>query len=185
MKIIGLCGAAGCGKDTVGAYLETEYAALKVSFAAPMKRAIETMFDVDDRIWGRDIKEKPLVALLGHSPRKLAQTLGTEWGRNTLGENFWVDLAMMKADALISQGLAVVITDVRFNNEARAIQERGGRVIGIYRPSLEKQSVRAHISEAGLDEDLIDAVLLNDGTISELPGKIDQVIQELKEMSNA
>ncbi len=55
------------------------------------------------------------------------QTLGTEWGRNLIGDNFWVELAMSKA--LSSQ--RAVITDVRFPNEVEAVQNHGGVVVGI------------------------------------------------------
>lgn len=178
--IIGISGAAGAGKDTVSDYLVNSYGLVNFSFAAPMKRAIETIFDTDERIWARDVKEKPQDYLLGHSPRMLAQTLGTEWGRKCLGENFWVNLAMMRADHLISVGRQVVISDVRFNNEAKVIHKRGGVVIGIMRPELEEKSVRKHISEAGIDADLVDYIISNNGSIADLYRATESVLEEMR-----
>ena len=71
-NIIGLSGAAGCGKDTVADHLIAEHGYSKISFAAPIKRAIEAMFGVGDEIWARDVKEKKHQHLLGFSPRHLA-----------------------------------------------------------------------------------------------------------------
>jgi len=179
LNIIGISGAAGAGKDTIGNILVNDYGYKRVSFAKPMKAAIEAIFEVGPWIWERDVKESPLVELHGHSPRKLAQTLGTEWGRNILGEDFWVTLAMDKAVRLVDTGSPVVITDVRFNNEASAILAAGGSVVGVIRPCLDSQSIRNHISEAGLDEDLVTAVLLNDGRLGDLGEKVAYILDEL------
>jgi len=181
-RIVGISGAAGAGKDTVAEYLMQEYGYGRVSFAKPMKDAIQAMFGVDSRIWERDVKEKPLDELIGFSPRQLAQTLGTEWGRG-LRESFWIDLAKLKIVKMLRDGQPVVISDVRFNNEARMIQEMGGVVIGVIRPALAEKRVRKHISEAGLDEDLVTAVLLNDGRLSEIPSKVEYVLREIMEMT--
>ena len=181
-RIIGLSGAAGAGKDTVADHLIEAYGYKKISFAAPIKRAIEAMFDVGDEIWARDVKEEPQENLLGFSPRHLAQTLGTEWGR-TQAPNFWVDLALMHASHILADGGRVVISDVRFNNEAMFIQKMGGAVVGIIRPSVENKSVRQHISEAGVDEDLVTAVLLNNGSVRQVPAKVDDILAEIREMT--
>lgn len=179
LKLIGISGAAGAGKDTIGDILVNDYGHKRVSFAKPMKAAIETIFEVGPWIWERDVKEKPLLELHGFSPRFLAQTIGTEWGRGCLGDDFWVNLAMNKAHRIIENGDRVVITDVRFNNEAKAIQDYGGSVVGVIRPGLDSHSVRNHISEAGLDADLVTAVLLNDGRISDLGEKVAYILDEL------
>lgn len=44
--IIGFCGLKGAGKDTAADYLVKNYDFEKVSFAAPMKRAVAALFDI-------------------------------------------------------------------------------------------------------------------------------------------
>jgi hypothetical protein len=144
--IVGLCGAAGSGKDTAGEALEEVFGYVKHRYAGTLKLLLNTMFgwsmsDWDDLEW----KEAPNAASFGHSPRYLAQTLGTEWGRGTVHEDIWVEVAMRKAhearDQLLRAGgmkqymkmsgasFDPVFVDVRFPNEARAIRDRGGILI--------------------------------------------------------
>jgi hypothetical protein len=58
----------------------------------------------------------------------------------------------------------VVITDVRFANEAAAIRSWGGEIIRIDRPGV--GPVNGHVSEAMPFEP--DEVIENDGTIEDL-----------------
>ena len=60
----------------------------------------------------------------------------------------------------------LVITDVRFDNEAMAIREAGGTVWRILREGVAQ--VNAHVSEAGVRRDLIDGDIKNYGTVDEL-----------------
>lgn len=39
-------------------------------------------------------KEQPIPQLGGKSFRRLAQTLGTEWGRNCVGDSIWCDIVL-------------------------------------------------------------------------------------------
>ena len=68
----------------------------------------------------------------------------------------------------------IVISDVRFDNEARAIREMGGFVIEIIRPGI--KSVKAHSSEGGIDRKLIDKYVANSGTIDNLHERIRSII---------
>lgn len=53
LPIILLCGAAGSGKDTVGAYLADNFGAVLVSQADPMKRFAQKVFGfTDQQLWG-------------------------------------------------------------------------------------------------------------------------------------
>lgn len=53
LPIILLCGAAGSGKDTVGAYLASNFGAALVSQADPMKRFAKEVFGFsEDQLWG-------------------------------------------------------------------------------------------------------------------------------------
>ncbi len=45
----------------------------------------------EDKIEG-SLKAKPCSLLAGKTPRHAMQTLGTEWGRNCIGDGFWINL---------------------------------------------------------------------------------------------
>lgn len=97
------------------------------------------------------------------SPRIIMQTLGTQWGRELLGEDFWVDRWQDAALAALRRGVpGIVADDVRFANEAGRIRELGGRVILIRRAGQEGDGAAAHVSEA--IDIVADAVVDNDGT---------------------
>jgi hypothetical protein len=119
--------------------------------------------------------------------------MGTEAGRQVFHQDVWVISLLNRA-----RGKDVVITDVRFQNEIKYIQENGGIVIRVRRGDdpvwykdmslLNTESSRLeymskfniHRSEwdwVGCDFDyLID----NDGNISDLRKKIENVLQQLK-----
>ena len=62
---------------------------------------------------------------------------------------------------------------IRFYNEAEWIRRRGGHVIRIVRPDA--KAVSAHVSEAGVSDWLVDAVVVNDGTLEDLHKAIRQM----------
>lgn len=122
--IVGFAGAAGSGKDTAAQALYP-MGFQKASFAKPLKDTLDYLFrwesDWDSLEW----KETPNVNAFGHTPRYIAQTFGTDWGRNMISKDLWVTLAI--AD-LPNEGNHV-FTDVRFPNEAAAIRSAGGILI--------------------------------------------------------
>mgnify|MGYP003475731213 FL=1 len=111
--IIGITGVAGSGKDTAADYLVSKYGFTKVSFAAILKNMLSVAGLPEPS--NRDDKEK-IVEGFNFTWREAAQTLGTEWGRS-LDENIWVKLTM----ASLEEGKNYVFSDVRFDNEAKAI----------------------------------------------------------------
>lgn len=176
MRLIGLTGPAGCGKDTVGSLINARYGHEPKALAAPLKRALNTMFGWTMRQWDdREWKERT-IPHLGKSPREMAQTLGTEWGRNLVHNDVWV-LAALGNEPDDSR---VVITDVRFDNEARAIRSRGGVVLCIWRDGC--SPVAAHSSEAGVNDELIDWYVDNNGTVHDLAGEVREALTELNHL---
>jgi len=155
--IIGLSGRKGSGKSSVAdqlrlALISMEIPSSVVSFATPMRLMMEELLAysgvVNPASYLRDpkLKEQDLHALGGKSVRYLMQTLGTEWGRDCVAEDLWVTLGINKA--LFNECPVVIIDDVRFPNEAEAIQNTGGWVFHIKRPQAEHGDVDAHPSEA-------------------------------------
>lgn len=166
-ELIGLCGAAGAGKDSVAKMLQAAYGYRADSFAAPIYAALAAMFGVSvQALQDRELKEAPWPALLGHTPRHLLQTLGTEYGRDMIDRDIWLLLADQRRKAT---GRPTVISDVRFENEAAFIRKSGGLLIHVKRDT---DQVHQHISESALDRDLAEITLDNDGTLHELRAQI-------------
>lgn len=99
------------------------------------------------------------------SPRKAYQLFGTEFGRRTICDSVWLD--MIPDNNL-------VISDVRFDNEAEYIIRNGWRIVEIVsNRSTTKES--SHDSEKGIDKSLISATITNNGTMEELKEKAKEI----------
>ena len=179
--LVGLIGRAGAGKSTVSAYLEHEFAFEQVAFADPIFAMVMALFqaaDVDEN-WAmeRALKEKP-TPVLGLSYRRLAQTLGTEWGRQVLGDDLWVRIAAHKAQQTLQMDLSVVISDVRFPNEAAWITGMGGVLVRVQRPDVER--VHPHVSESHVISLPQHHTLINGGSFATLEDQVDRLVSELR-----
>ena len=154
MKLIGIGGLKGCGKTTIARHLHLVAAqhrtrAITHSFATPMKAMANLLMTQvgltdDQRIHYLDNKEEPITALGGHTMRYILQTMGTEWGRDCLGGDFWSDIGRNKIAR--SQADLVIFDDVRFTNECEMIKHEGGQVVQLVRYSVEADD--GHPSEA-------------------------------------
>lgn len=113
------------------------------------------------------LKETPVSVLNGKTARHIMQTLGTEWGRQRLGQSLWTDVALRRAETMP----LCVITDVRFDNEAQAVASAGGVVIKILREGM-GPSGDAHASEAGVSAHLIHDTVYNNGSVVDLQSRL-------------
>lgn len=120
-QVIGIAGVAGAGKDTAADYLLKHLLLhTKASFADPIKRMLMTGLNISpDYLWGS--AKETTIERLGCSSRKLMQTLGTEWGRDLIHEDIWVQLMHDK----VMRGAMVIIPDIRMPNEAEYIRNKG------------------------------------------------------------
>lgn len=168
--IIGICGAAGAGKGSVASILESRGFAT-LSFADPLYEAASAITGLTvAELQDRSRKENTL-GWISCSPRRLLQTLGTDWGRNMIHQEIWVMATMQRMLA----GGDYCIPDVRFVNEAAAIRARGGVVWRVERPghSLLAGAAAAHESERGIPDEYVDAVITNGGTLADLQAAVD------------
>lgn len=135
------------------------------------------------------------------SPRIVLQTLGTEFGRSSLGHSVWVDYAIQVSKTLLAgrdahgnfvdysqpDGLfvsdspnsykGVVLADVRYQNEFDAVHMAGGSTIKIVRDSIESAvGIDNHSSETALDHldpERFGMVVYNNKSIGDLHQTVD------------
>lgn len=147
-KLIGLTGKARSGKDTVAKIIQTSNpGTVLISFAEPIRNALRGMIGLTDEHFHGSLKEVPL-GWINKSPRQLMQTLGTQWGRELVDDQIWIKWAQQDIQKYLRLGVNVVVTDVRFENEATMIRAMGGTIWHIERDSA--QAVNSHVSEAGV-----------------------------------
>lgn len=146
--LIGITGPAGSGKDTVRNILQQHHGFAAMAFADPIRHMLFSLLNISGiearHMLDRELKEQPIPGI-GASYRHLAQTLGTEWGRG-VAPDLWIRTARARLQTFAKAGIKhVVISDVRFINEAEFVRSEGGVIWRIERPQA--TPVRAHVSE--------------------------------------
>lgn len=202
--IIGLVGFIGSGKGTVGELFES-HGFIKDSFAKPLKDACSSMFG-----WPRELlegdtevsrkwREEPDLFWsekfnYSFTPRLALQLMGTEAGRNVFHPDIWVMSLLNRA-----KGKDVVVTDVRFKNEIKYIQQNGGIIVRVKRGEepewyeLAKDASEGFSSaimgmkDKGIHQSEWDWVgsefnftISNNGTIDELGNEVKKLLQYIR-----
>lgn len=145
--LIGLVGKAGAGKDTAAFHLYYEHDFHREAWAGPVYAMVDALLmqaGVTPRWEDREWKEACNDDLQGFSPRRLLQSVGTEWGREH-APGLWHRIMETKWNNIDGRLPGFVISDTRFADEADWILERGGHLVEILRPSA--APVAAHASE--------------------------------------
>ena len=157
--IVGLTGPAGAGKnltaDVIGE-LADGYdlpATTHVALAGPLKACAAATLGITvgelERL--KLSKRKAITIRAGFlsrrrmSMREYLQRLGTEGGRGVFGDMFWIDQTLPLD--LDHREELVLVTDVRFLNEAERITDLGGIVLRVQGPTIVDGKERAHDSE--------------------------------------
>ena len=176
-NIIGLWSpAAGCGKSTVAGILIEAGGHRIEPFAGTLKRMLVSMLQDAGLTQSEALR---LVWLDKHEPigclpsaintRRLQQTLGTEWGRDLIGPDLWVDIWRRRVTAPPLG--PIVADDVRMLNEAAAVRSLGGEVWRVLRPGVPGGD--QHPTEAGLGDGFVfDRTIINDGTVLDLRAQV-------------
>jgi len=165
-NLIGLTGYAQSGKDTVASILVEKYGYTRIAFADkirdflyginPMVACSPTGYlqDLVNLVGWDKAKQEPQV-------RRLLQDLGIS-ARELLDENIWITTALSKVD----KDVRVVVTDVRFENEAMMIKLMGGQLWRVKRVGF--GPVNEHVSESELDGYKVNQIFVNNGTLEDL-----------------
>lgn len=177
--IVALNGPAGGGKSAAADHLAQAHGFEPVKFAMPLKTMLRAFYDTqgldphetERRIEG-DLKETPDPLLNGHTPRHAMETLGTEWGRICMGDEFWINAWRRKVQQVPT---AVVTDDCRFDNEAETVRELGGEVVRL-KPAVARRKKSKHVAERGIKDQLVDHEVTNDGTLDDLRWAITLIV---------
>jgi hypothetical protein len=165
-NIIGLTGYAQSGKDTFASILVEKYGYSRIAFADkirdflyginPMVGCSPTGYlqDLVNLVGWDRAKQEPQV-------RRLLQDLGIS-ARELIDENIWVNAALSS----IGANDRIVITDVRFENEAAMIKSMGGQLWRIKRSGV--GPVNGHVSESEMDGYKVNQIFVNNGSLEEL-----------------
>lgn len=154
-KIIGLVGLAGSGKDTAAMGL-IDHGYFVGNFAGRLKWLAELAgwdFKKDDR------------------GRKFLQDLGSVI--RAYNPSYFID--WLEKHSVVRTRKKVVISDVRFQNEAEYVRSHGGIIVRIHREGIIPME---HESELKQSEIVADYTINNDSTPEALINKLVQIALE-------
>jgi hypothetical protein len=210
--IIGFVGFIGSGKDTAADYLVNFHGYRRDSFANTLKDAVACVFGWDRvllegrtkeaREWREQVDTwwAERLNMPNLTPRLMLQLWGTEVCRNGFHDDIWIASLENK---MRKTGDNIVISDVRFPNEIKAIHNAGGIVVRIKRGddpdwydaavsanagpngnttwSISKhklESLGIHASETAWVGGAIDHTVYNDTTIDALFEQIRYLVED-------
>lgn len=186
MKLIGIAGKAGVGKDTLGTEIVdwTRFyyghgRTIRRNLADSLKSYCAHKYGIaPGAFYNPNTKEVP-DPYWGVSPRQIAQFEGTEATRDivhrlikTGGADFWIRRLQKDLKDFYNDYEIAVVCDIRFQNEADWILNSGGLLIDVIRPGYEGEvGISNHQSERGFN--VLNThmkgkynVIINDKTIS-------------------
>jgi len=172
-KIIGITGFKRSGKTETGNILST-LGYRQYALADGVKAVAKLAYGfTEDEVQGNSgYDREQIVPDLGLSVRQVLQKIGTEVAREIYDET-WIRM-LKKRISEDRRGLfvepLVVVTDVRFLNEAEAIWEMGGEVWRVDREGVDLDDT--HPSELSILDIEPDFVLKNNSTLDALTVRI-------------
>lgn len=168
--IIGVTGFAGAGKDTVGGILQANYGFKRLALADPIKDML-SVIGVDCHTRKTKDEYNPRFYT---SPRRLMQTLGTEWAREMIHPDFWISILKDKMKEAVARDY--VITDIRMPNEAAWIRSVGQ----LWFVKRDSATAATHATEHGLASQRGDVILDNNGSFEDLTARVNFAYRALE-----
>jgi hypothetical protein len=160
MTLIGLSGRKRSGKDTVCDLVRDLHPGrvTRIAFADALKEEVAQLLGVTVTEIEADKARY----------RGILQWWGTEWRRHQ-DPLYWIKRTAEKIERIRADRSAdvVVVTDVRFLNEALLIEDLGGALLRVSRPGADTDP-DAHSSETALDNYQFRYVIRNHGTLADL-----------------
>ncbi|QPG06940.1 hypothetical protein IT774_07505 [Salinimonas marina] len=151
--VIGISGAKQSGKN-YGADVIRRLAnkmhlfTCEVAFADPIKQMLIVGLGMQPSQFETEEAKNTVDPRYGVTPRRLMQTLGTDWGRDMINQNLWLIRAQEQIDTTAVD--IVLVTDVRFDNEAALVRQNERGHIACIHPTIKHMTRDDHASEAGI-----------------------------------
>lgn len=176
MKIIAFTGRAGAGKDTAAKFLSELTKYEKLNFSDPLKLGCKYLFGfTDEQLY--DTKQKEQIDYTWKkSPREILQWLGTDVLKKNINDDFF--LIHMKKRIEQSKSNLIIITDLRFDNEAELIKELGGIIIKLVRNTTTTEHT-IHSSEQGISQKFVDYEIINNSTLDDFQQSLQPIFLNL------
>ena len=154
-------------------YLVQNFEFIKISVAEPIKNACRDLFQLTDEHFQDRILKETKIPLWGLTPREILQKVGTDLFRHHFDEQFWVKILDQRLTSFRHDSVEnIVISDIRFQNEADTVRRHGGILVYIDRFSRSNDN---HESER-LNIERIDTIISNRGTINQYRDNIRKFI---------
>jgi hypothetical protein len=209
--IIGFVGFIGSGKDTAADYLVNFHGFRRDSFANTLKDAVSAVFGWDRTLLegrtkqAREWREQvdpwwaERLGMPDLTPRHILQYWGTEVCRQGFHDDIWIASLENKMRKTTDN---IVISDVRFPNEIKAIHNAGGQVVRVVRgpdpewyqdawnvnqgptnmtwavSKLNMERRKIHASETAWIGKDIDVEIDNNGSIDDLFNQIKNLVED-------
>lgn len=200
LKLIGIVGLAGSGKDTIASHIHTTFQNVYTHhFADAIKDACAVAFGIPlDAFYHREAKEQ-INLFWNLSPREIAQFVGTEMFRECLSaiyphsQDFWIhrlqgrlegSLIDPEKDGLYEQSDCVIVADVRFQNEVDWIERNGGTIIKVIRYTGDEQVTVGIPNHASEQVEFLyftsnPFLIINNSTLEELHARVNVIATNL------
>ena len=196
MRLIAVCGLKRSGKDVVANYLSDRYGYKHVKIAEKLKKITQTAFGFTDDDLETDAKDR-IHPVWGVTPRVCMDYLGTHVFQHDIkrilphcsfpDRCFWINDVLRSHCSTGSYSELknrVVISDLRFEHELRAIRQRSKlyneddlktTVIRICRDGT---SADGFESESETHKLVVDHTIHNNGTLDDLFEQVDRIVKE-------
>jgi dephospho-CoA kinase len=181
MVLIGICGRKTSGKTTITDYVVDNYEFIERSLAGPLKNALRELLLIDnENLYGSEEKKnEKLEDWFDYTAREFMQHVGTELLREKLAELFpKIGTQIFTHNFELwykkNKDNHVIVSDVRFEDDANIIKKLGGYIIKINRPNL--TNIDSHSSEVSVDRVKHDYIIENNGTLEDLYERVDQIM---------
>jgi hypothetical protein len=188
--LLGLTGKIGCGKTTVESIFQRKFNFSTYSFAFPLKEIAKILGFKQEEVFGTQEQKLAINKFWGISGRKFLQKFGSEVCRDYLpkvlpsmnfnNKTLWIRLfEKFYAD---EKNRNVVVSDVRFEDEAKCIKDLKGYIIRIEREDNrgllsddKHKSHNHHKSELEMSSIKPHFVIRNNGSVEDLEKKVYEV----------
>jgi dephospho-CoA kinase len=192
--LIGIKGKMGAGKTTSSSILKKNYQCIEYAMAQPIKEIAKILGFTETELYGTQCQKLKPNAYWGVSAREFLQKFGTDICRDYLPtkipqmNNPWIRCFEIFCKQNHSEN--IIVSDIRFLDEANAIKKCGGIIIEIYKTPKGKNACENvsdfetgefhdpefHASETEMDQIKVDYIIKNDQSLEFLQEELLRVV---------